>query len=232
MYMTRFVTLRVWTQVHHGLGGNWGNSLHFRAATPWVRSEVNRICMLYYAHHNEAMLLCMHKFPTRASARTSVEQAWVRDLALVAPLPHTFSLDTPKLKGYVSCILYVCQVLDSFQLRNLWKISKKRNSIFFWPHVFIHFKRFVSTNRKQKITALIWAKNTNVNFSRFIAYFVCLFTMFITPYDHCSMSRMSILVAKKGRCTDPTMDLSPHAPGEMSFHSHTTSNHLERIPSL
>ena len=62
MYMTRFVTLRVWTQVHHGLGGNWGNSLHFRAATPWVRSEVNRICMLYYAHHNEAMLLCMHNF--------------------------------------------------------------------------------------------------------------------------------------------------------------------------
>ena len=37
MYMTRFVTLRVWTQVHFGLGGNWGNSSHFRAATPWVR---------------------------------------------------------------------------------------------------------------------------------------------------------------------------------------------------
>ena len=43
---------------------------------------------------------------------------------------------------------------------------------------------------------------------------------------------MSIMVAKKGRFTDPTIDLSPHAPGEMSFHSHTTSNHLERIPGL
>ena len=34
--------------------------------------------------------------------------------------------------------------------------------------MFIHFERFVGTNRKQKITALIFAKNTNVNFSRFI----------------------------------------------------------------
>ena len=30
----------------------------------------------------------------------------------------------------------------------------------------IHFERFVGTNRKQKITALICAKNTNVNFKK------------------------------------------------------------------
>ena len=98
--------------------------------------------------------------------------------------------------------------------------------------MFIHFERFVGTNRKQKITALIFAKNINVNFSRFIAYFPCSFTVFSTPYTHYSRSRMSIMVAKKGRCTDPTMKLSPHAPGEMSFHSHTTSIHLEHIPGL
>ena len=48
----------------------------------------------------------------------------------------------------------------------------------------IHFERFVGTNRKHKITALIFAKNTNVNFSRVIAYFSCSFTLFITPYNH------------------------------------------------
>ena len=43
-------------------GGKLGKQLTFPGGDPLVRSEVNRICMLYYAHHNEAMLLCMHNF--------------------------------------------------------------------------------------------------------------------------------------------------------------------------
>ena len=91
--MTRFVTLRVWTQVHHGLGGNWGNSLHFRAATPWVRSEVNRICMLYYAHHNEAMLLCMHNFQRARERAHQLSrhklETWLSSLRFRTPFPST-----------------------------------------------------------------------------------------------------------------------------------------------
>ena len=120
--MTRFVTLRVWTQVHHGLGGNWGNSLHFRAATPWVRSEVNRICMLYYAHHNEAMLLCMHNFQ-RARARAHQLsrhklETWLSSLRFRTPFPSN-----PKIKRL--CFLYFICLL-SFGLISVEKFMENK----------------------------------------------------------------------------------------------------------